>query len=266
MSNILTTIMAHKREEIAAARLRAPLSQLENKAKRASKPRGFLQALENKRARNETGIIAEIKKASPSKGVIREDFDPAALAKAYEDGGAACLSVLTDHKFFQGAPEFLPAAREACPLPVLRKDFMCDVYQVAEARALGADCILIIMAAADDACAQDLLAAAKHWDMDALIEVHNENEMLRALKLDAKLIGINNRNLENFEVDLGISETLSKLVPQDRLPVSESGITSPADIARLGECGISTFLIGETLMREPDVKKALKSMLLKQDR
>jgi indole-3-glycerol phosphate synthase len=266
MADILKTIMAHKREEIAAAKLRKSLSELEAKAKQAARPRGFLTALQNKRAQNQTGIIAEIKKASPSKGSIREDFDPAALAKAYEQGGAACLSVLTDEKFFQGRPEFLQAACNACALPVLRKDFICDTYQVTETRALGADCILVIMAAVNDAVARDLLDAAKSWGMDALIEVHNEAEIQRALKLDAELIGINNRDLNDFSVDLTVSERLSKLAPQNCLLVSESGIASREDIERLQACGIGTFLIGETFMAQHDVKKALQDMLLQADR
>ncbi len=260
MSNILHTIMVHKREEIALAKMRTPISELEEAIKYVSKPRGFLHALQVRRAQNRIGIIAEIKKASPSKGVIREDFDPARLAKAYEEGGAACLSVLTDVKFFQGANDYLHQAREACALPALRKDFLCDVYQVFEARALGADCILIIMAAVDDACARDLLNAAKALQMDVLVETHNEAEMRRAIALKAPLIGINNRNLQDFSVDLEISEKLARLAPPRILLVSESGIASRADIGRLSKSGINTFLIGETLMKQADVSKTLAAL------
>jgi indole-3-glycerol phosphate synthase len=260
MSDILKTIMAQKCGEVAAAKLHTSFSELEKKAKQASKPRGFFKALLDKCARNEIGIIAEIKKASPSKGVIRENFDPASLAKTYEQGGAACLSVLTDEKFFQGAPEFLQAARNVCALPVLRKDFLYDPYQIVESRALGADCILIIMAAIDDARARELIDAAKIWNMDALIEVHNENEMQRALKLNAKLLGINNRDLDDFSVDLRVSERLSKLASPDCLLVSESGIAVRADIERLQGFGISAFLIGESLMRENDILLALQRL------
>jgi indole-3-glycerol phosphate synthase len=261
MSKILQTIMPHKREEIAQAKAQTSLRELEEKIKSVSKPRGFLKALQEKRLRRETGIIAEIKKASPSKGLIRADFDPAVLAHAYEEGGAACISVLTDKKFFQGASEFLSEARKACSLPVLRKDFLCDTYQVIEARALGADCILIILVAVDDAIAQDLLHAAHELHIDALVEVHTENEMQRALKLGAQMIGINNRNLNDFTEDLTVSERLASLAPQNTLLVSASAISSRADIDRLNKCGITTFLIGETLMREKNVTEALRKLI-----
>jgi indole-3-glycerol phosphate synthase len=261
MTDILAKIKAYKREEIAAAKRVRPPAAMESDAKSAPSPRGFLNAIERRLAIGKLALIAEIKKASPSKGLIRADFDPKKLARAYEAGGATCLSVLTDSPSFQGKPEYLTLARAASTLPVLRKDFMYDTYQIAEARAWGADCILIILAAVDDELARDIEQASRSFGMDALLEIHNERELERALRLRSRLIGINNRDLKTFETSLATSGRLAARIPADRIALSESGIFSHKDIEYLVGVGISAFLVGESLMRERDVEAATRALI-----
>lgn len=261
MSDTLARIIAYKRIEVAEAKARLPMDRLLQEAMTAPAPRGFIAALRRSVAAGRYGLIAEIKRASPSKGLIRADFDPARLAQAYAEGGATCLSVLTDKPEFQGSLEFLKAAREAVDLPLLRKDFMIDPYQVAEARRWGADCILIIMAAVTDAEAKTLESAALALGLDVLVEVHNSEELGRALQLKSPLIGINNRNLKTLEVDIAMTEKLAKAVPSDRILVSESGLSTPEDLLRMARVGAHCFLIGEALMRQADVTQATRTLL-----
>ncbi len=261
MSDVLATVCADKRLHIERAKAAAPLSVIESRTKTASPPRPFQGSLVDAVEAGGYGLIAEIKKASPSKGLIREDFDPVALAAAYARGGAACLSVLTDIPYFQGDDAYLAQARAAVDLPVLRKDFMLDPYQIVESRALGADCVLLIMAALDDAQAAELERTALEFGMDVLLEVHDGHELDRALKLESGLIGINNRNLKTLEVNIAMTEELIGGVPADRLAVSESGLFTPADLARMAAAGANCFLIGESLMRQPDVEAATRALL-----
>ena len=261
MSDVLENICADKRVHIEGCKAEVPLAVLERIIKLQRPPRGFAKRLEDAAAAKGFGLIAEIKRASPSKGLIRESFDPPALARAYAEGGATCLSVLTDRPFFQGADEHLVTARNAVELPVLRKDFMLDPYQVVEARSLGADCILLIMAAIDDVTAHTLARAAKELDMDVLVEVHDAADLDRALGVDAKLIGINNRDLRTLYVDLATTEALAPRVPKDRLIVAESGIANRGDIDRLVAVGARAVLVGETLMRQKDLAAAVRKLI-----
>jgi len=256
--SLLDDIKAYKLADIAERKRRRPLRAVEEAARAAPSVRDFLASLN---AAKPYGLICEIKRASPSKGLIRKDFNPADLARAYEAGGAACLSVLTDGPSFEGEDAHLVAARGAVALPVLRKDFLYEPYQVIESRALGADCILVIMATVTDDQARDLESAARQWDMTALLEVHDEAELERALKLESRLVGINNRDLRTFETSLAVTERLAPLVPEDRLVVAESGLATRADLDRLARAGVTRFLIGEALMRQPDVEAATRALL-----
>ena len=261
MSDILARIAEYKRAEVKARKAQTTRDQIEAAAHAAAPPRGFRQALARVATPGKPALIAEIKKASPSKGLIREDFDPPALAKAYAAGGATCLSVLTDGPSFQGADSYLAAARQACASPALRKDFLVDPWQVCESRAIGADAILIILAMIDDSLAADLLSESRRFGMDALIEVHDEAEMARAAALGGDLVGVNNRDLRTFITDLAVTERLSTQAPENALLVSESGISTAADVARVSAAGAAAILVGESLMRQPDVAAAARALL-----
>jgi indole-3-glycerol phosphate synthase len=261
MSDVLRRILETKRAEIASAKAERPYGDVERAARAAAPSRGFIAALKAATATGGYGLVAEIKRASPSAGLIRGDFDPGGLARAYARGGAACLSVLTDAPYFQGKPADLVAAREAAALPVLRKDFMLDPYQIAESRELGADCVLLIMAALEDGEAADLEAAAVSLGMEVLAEVHERSELARALRLKTPLIGINNRDLKSLKVDLATTEELAREIPPERLVVSESGLHGPNDLARMASAGVRCFLIGESLMRQSDVEAATRALL-----
>lgn len=264
MSDVLAKICADKREHIASCRKKVPDVEIVERAKNGPAVRGFIKALKARVDAGEYGLIAEIKKASPSKGLIRADFAPVALARAYRAGGATCLSILTDVPYFQGSDDYLTAARTAVDLPVLRKDFMLDPYQVYEARAIGADCILLIMAALEDGQAAELESLAHELGMDVLVEVHNGEELDRALKLKTSLVGINNRNLKTLEVDIATTEELAKRVPDDRMLVAESGLYTPVDLARMSKVGANCFLVGESLMRQDDVTAATRALLARE--
>ncbi|MEG3617478.1 indole-3-glycerol phosphate synthase TrpC [Magnetovibrio sp. PR-2] len=265
MSDILDEINAYKRIHIEGRKEVRSIDDLENRAHMAATPRGFIDALKKSVAEGRYGLIAEVKKASPSKGLIRADFHPAQLAKAYQRAGASCISVLTDEKYFQGADSYLVDVKGAVKIPVLRKDFMLDPYQVVEARAYGADCILLIMASLSDDQAQELEATASEFGMDVLVEVHNAEELERALKLKTELIGVNNRNLKTMVTDLATTEELAAMVPEGRMLVSESGLNTPEDLARMSKVGANCFLIGESLMRQDDVEAATRAILTKED-
>jgi indole-3-glycerol phosphate synthase len=265
MSDVLARICDDKRRHVGAAKARHPLGAVEAAARGQPPPRGFRARLAARVAAGDYGLICEIKKASPSKGLIRADFDPRALARAYQAGGATCLSVLTDAPHFQGSDADLQAAREEVDLPILRKDFTIDPYQVAETRALGADCILLIMAAVDDVLAAEIEAAALSYGLDVLIEVHDRRELERTSRLRSRLIGVNNRNLKTLAVDLATTEELAPLLPKDALAVCESGLSSPADLARMARIGVRCFLVGESLMRQPDVAAATRRLLARAD-
>ena len=264
MSDVLKKICDIKRAAVAKRKQRTSLADVERAARAAAPPRGFAAALSAKTAKGEYALIAEIKKASPSAGVIRADFDPAPLARAYQAAGAACLSVLTEEDHFQGDDAHLQSARAAVSLPVIRKDFMLEPYQVVEARAIGGDCILLIMAALSDSQARELEICAMENELDVLIEVHDEPEMERALKLKSPLIGVNNRNLKTLATDLATTERLAKMLPKDRVLVAESGLKTPADLARMARAGAQRFLIGESLMREKDVEAATRKLLARE--
>ncbi len=264
MSNVLKKICEEKRSHLVNKRRERPFSAVVSDARLADPPRGFAAALRASLDSGKYGLIAEIKKASPSKGLIRDDFNPPSLALAYAAGGASCVSVLTDTPYFQGDDKHLVAARTAIDLPVLRKDFMLDAYQIAESRSLGADCILLIMAALEDTLAHEMAESALEWGMDVLVEVHDKNELERALRLPTELIGVNNRNLKTLEVDISMTEVLADVVPEDRILISESGLYTPADLSRMASSGANCFLVGESLMRQTDVENATRLLLARE--